>query len=260
MIKPLLIVNCIICISSALHAREQQVATDTLPGAEIPFLKKEEQKLFPLKKLVVPASLITFGVFTLSNHSMSQLNESTRYEINEHQPRKMNADNYTQYVPAALVYGLNMSGVKGEHNFRDRSIILATSQLAVAAMVIPLKYAVHKERPDGSNFHSFPSGHTATAFSTAQFMFREYRKRNVWLSLAGYPFAIFTGVYRTVNNKHWVGDVAAGAGIGILSTELSYALFPKISKLLRRKTNDSNSSFYPYFNGRSAGIGFVKQF
>jgi membrane-associated phospholipid phosphatase len=49
------------------------------------------------------------------------------------------------------------------------------------------------------------------------------------LSISGYPIAIFTGVYRALNNKHWVGDVVAGAGFGILSTEIAYWLYPKIN-------------------------------
>lgn len=156
------------------------------------------------------------------------------------------------------MYSLNAAGVKGLHNFRDRSIIFATSQLLVAAVVVPLKYSVDKERPDGSNNHSFPSGHTAMAFSTAQFMFREYRGRNTWLSLSGYPFAIFTGVYRTLNNKHWVGDVAAGAGIGILSTEVAYWMYPRVSKMLGNKKREHGVLFYPYMQDDTFGVELVK--
>lgn len=141
-------------------------------------------------------------------------------------------DNYTQYAPAALVYGLNLFGVKGKHNFRDRSIIYATSQLISAAIVLPMKYTIKERRPDGSDNLSFPSGHTATAFSSAQFMFREYHDENLWLSLSGYPLAIFIVVYRNLNNKHWVGDVMAGAGIGMLSTELAYWLYPRASHIM----------------------------
>jgi membrane-associated phospholipid phosphatase len=93
---------------------------------------------------------------------------------------------------------------------------------------------VREERPDGSNNLSFPSGHTTTAFTTAHFMFREYQDENIWLSLSGYPIAVFTGVYRILNDKHWVGDVVAGAGIGILSTEVAYWLFPKVSQLFSK--------------------------
>lgn len=159
-----------------------------------------------------------------------------------------------------MVYGLNAAGIKGKHNFRDRTIIYATSQLISAAFVLPLKHIVKEERPDGSNTQSFPSGHTATAFSSAQFMFREYKDTNFWLSISGYSFAVFTGVYRTVNDKHWVNDVVAGAGFGILSTELAYWLYPKINGLLTGKEKKNITMVMPFYQNKSVGIGLVQNF
>ncbi len=216
--------------------------------------------MFSAAKLIIPSAGITYGILSLTSDDLEQLNLSTRHEINEHRPAHINLDNYTQYVPAVLVYGLNLSGIKGEHNFRDRTIIYATSQLLSAAVVVPLKHAVKEERPDGSDNLSFPSGHTATAFSAAQFMFREYRHKNFCLSIAGYPFAVFTAVYRTLNNKHWVGDVVAGAGIGILSTEAAYWLFPKVNKIFKRKNSASQVAVLPYYQPQSPGISLVKVF
>src|SRR6218665_1297271 len=172
------------------------------------------------KRLIVPTALIGYGVASLSVKGIKQLNFSTRDEINEHKPDHIRLDNYTQFAPAALVYGLNAFGVEGKHNFRDRSIIYGTSMLITSAFVVPLKHIVKEERPDQSNNLSFPSGHTAIAFASAQFMFREYKDTNFWLGISGYSLAVFTGVYRMLNDKHWVGDVVAGAGFGILSTEL----------------------------------------
>ena len=67
-----------------------------------------------------------------------------------------------QYLPAAFVYGLNAMGIKGKHNFKDRTIILGTSYLLMSATVLSLKYTTKVERPDGTA-NAFPSGHTATA-------------------------------------------------------------------------------------------------
>jgi hypothetical protein len=79
--------------------------------------------------LIVPTALIGYGVASLSVKGIKQLNFSTRDEINEHKPDHIRLDNYTQFAPAALVYGLNAFGVEGKHNFRDRSIIYGTSML-----------------------------------------------------------------------------------------------------------------------------------
>ncbi|UKB86248.1 phosphatase PAP2 family protein [Chryseobacterium sp. MEBOG06] len=223
-----------------------------------------QQNKLNYKSLIIPAVFIGYGVAGLSMNNLRQLNISTKTEINEHQPGRTILDNYTQYAPAVMVYGFNAAGIKGKHNLRDRTIIYASSQLIAAAFTMPLKYLVKEERPDGSNTLSFPSGHAATAFSSAQFMFREYRDTNFWLSLSGYPFAVFTGVYRMVNDKHWLGDVVAGAGFGILSTELAYWLFPRIDTILRGKDKTKNklssTMVMPFYQNKTLGIGLVKNF
>jgi len=212
------------------------------------------------RHLIAPTIFIGYGIVSLESDGLKQLNFSTRDELGEHQPKHITLDNYTQYAPGAMVYGLHAGGIKGKHNFRDRTIIYATSQLISAAFVLPLKHIVKEERPDGSNNLSFPSGHTATAFSSAQFMFREYKDTNFWLSISGYSLAVFTGVYRTVNDKHWVSDVVAGAGFGILSTELAYWLFPKIHGLLTGKEKKTATLVMPYYQNKGFGIGLVQNF
>ena len=215
---------------------------------------------FKYKKLIVPSVFIGYGILSLTSDDLKQLNRSTQYEIGEHQPDKIKLDNYTQYIPAILVYGLNAIGLKGKHNLKDRSIILGTSLLISTAVVLPTKHLEREERPDGSNNLSFPSGHTTTAFTTAHFMFREYQDENIWLSLSGYPIAVFTGVYRILNDKHWVGDVVAGAGIGILSTEVAYWLFPKVSKLFSKDHSKNSALVYPFYQNKTMGLGLSLNF
>lgn len=215
---------------------------------------------FSAKKLIVPSVLISYGVLSLMSDDLKSLNQSTRYETREHIIAGATIDNYMQYAPAAAVYGLNLAGVKGKHNFKDRTIIYATSQLVSAALVLPTKHLVKEERPDGSNRFSFPSGHTATAFSSAHFMFREYKDTNLWLSLSGYPVAAATGIYRIFNDKHWVGDVVAGAGIGILSTEMAYWLFPMTSKWLSPKNEKQSFVILPTYQSKQIGLNLIKTF
>lgn len=212
------------------------------------------------QSLIVPTAFIGYGIASLSVKGIKQLNFSTRDEINEHRPDHIKLDNYTQFAPAALVYGLNALGMKGKHNLRDRSTIYGTSMLITSALVIPLKHMVKEERPDQSNNLSFPSGHTAIAFASAQFMFREYQDTNFWLGVSGYSFAVFTGIYRMLNDKHWVGDVVGGAGFGILSTELAYWLYPKINNFLSGKNKNSSAMVMPFYQNKIIGIGLVKNF
>ena len=215
---------------------------------------------FSAKKLIIPTILVSYGVLSLMSDGLKTLNQSTRHESREHILPGAKIDNYMQYAPAIAVYGLNLSGVKGKHNFRDRTIIYATSQLISAAMVLPTKQLVGEERPDGSSKTSFPSGHTATAFSSAHFMFREYNETNFWLGISGYPIAAMTGIYRIFNDKHWVGDVIAGAGIGILSTEVAYWLFPTISKWFANKKNQASLVILPTYQTKQFGLAIIKTF
>ena len=39
-----------------------------------------------------------------------------------------------------------------------------------AALTVGLKYAIKEKRPDGSNMHSFPSGHSAVSFASAAYL------------------------------------------------------------------------------------------
>lgn len=101
----------------------------------------------------------------------------------------------------------------------------------MASVVNTIKYTAHVRRPDKSNYKSFPSGHTATAFMAAMMMHKEYGDRSPWYSISAFTVATATGISRILNNRHWLSDVLAGAGIGILSTELGYYLADLILRI-----------------------------
>lgn len=255
-----------VMLIAMLSTHGKIAAQNTNDSVQAQYAKQDSIKVIPeenrlnYKRLIIPTVFVGYGVASLTIKDLKQLNFSTRDEINEHKPDHIRLDNYTQFAPAVLVYGLNAAGIEGKHNFRDRSIIYGTSMLITSAITVPLKHLVKEERPDQSNNLSFPSGHTAIAFASAQFMFREYKDTNFLLGISGYSFAIFTGIYRTLNDKHWVGDVVAGAGFGILSTELAYWLYPKINNLLTGKNKKASTMVMPFYQNKSVGIGIVKNF
>jgi len=76
------------------------------------------------------------------------------------------------------------------------------------------KFAVDKDRPDGSGDDSFPSGHTADSFAAATFIQQRYGWK--W-AIPAYIGATFVGYSRVESDKHYVEDVLAGAAIGIIS-------------------------------------------
>lgn len=80
-----------------------------------------------------------------------------------------------------------------------------------------LKFAVDKERPDGSDNDAFPSGHTSVVFQSATFI----QKRYGWkYGLPAYAAATFVGWSRLQGDpaEHDEQDVLAGAAIGVLSS------------------------------------------
>ena len=91
----------------------------------------------------------------------------------------------------------------------------AESLAVTVAVTEVLKRTTHVERPDGSNDMSFPSGHTAQAFSSATYVHRRYGFSDAWPL---YLMATYVGYTRVQSNRHsWV-DVAGAAGIAALSS------------------------------------------
>lgn len=83
--------------------------------------------------------------------------------------------------------------------------------LATAGATLILKYSVHERRPDFSNYHSFPSGHTATTFATAAYLQRRYGWK---FGGPAYALATYVAWGRVFAKKHHWWDVVAGAAIG----------------------------------------------
>ncbi|MFW0737910.1 phosphatase PAP2 family protein [Flavobacterium sp. T12S277] len=220
------------------------------------------QLKFNYKQLIIPGVLIGYGVIGLESDQLLSFNSQIKKEVTEDIDNKITIDDFSQYAPAASVYALNAFGVKGKNTIRDRSVIFVTSYVIMASTVLGLKSISHVERPDGSSNNSFPSGHTATAFAGAEFLWQEYKDKSIWYGIAGYAVATGTGLFRIYNNRHWLTDVAAGAGIGILSTKIAYWINPYITKKLFKSSseNKSTSMVMPFYNGKQYGLGFVKVF
>ena len=174
---------------------------------------------------------------------------------------KTGIDDYTQFFGPAAVVGLKLGGYEGRS---DWPRLLASAGMGygiMALLVNTIKNSAKEMRPDGSTANSWPSGHTATAFVGATLLHKEYGlTRSPWFSVAGYGVATATGVMRVLNNRHWISDVLSGAGIGMVSGELGYALCDLLFKgkgLLRNDIYGSPSVIdHPSFFSISMGVGF----
>ncbi len=86
--------------------------------------------------------------------------------------------------------------------------------VATAGATLILKYSIKENRPDFSNNHSFPSGHSAVTFAAATYIGRRYGWK--W-SIPAYALSTYTAWGRVYGKKHHWWDVAAGAAIGAAS-------------------------------------------
>lgn len=152
-------------------------------------------------------------------------------------------DNYTQYVPLATTWGLKLAGVEGRSSWKELAVSNAFSTVLMAGFVNALKYTTKEMRPDNSSNNSFPSGHTATAFMCATILHKEYGMISPWYSIGGYTLAGLTGVTRQLNNRHWIGDVLVGAGIGMIATDLGYFFSDLIFKHKRTDWDTSDATY-----------------
>ena len=210
-------------------------AQTTTSLLEVSKILEEEQDQY--RPLILPAAFITYGFIGLNSERLRALDLSIRDELRSVN-RKVSLDDYLEFSPLVAVYGLKMLGGKGKHDLRELSLITGSSMVIMSASVFSIKRLTGIERPDGSEFTSFPSGHTATAFMCAEILSQEYKDESRLYGILGYTAAAATGYLRIYNDKHWFSDVVAGAGFGILSTKLSYYLHKKLqSKTTRNSRN-----------------------
>jgi len=257
------IILLVVCLSFGwVKAQVLCVSQDSIVKDSVAVsIPKSGNLKFNYKQLIIPGILIGYGAIGLGSDQLISFNTQIRDEVKEDIDNKITVDDFSQYAPAASVYALNVLGIQSKNNFKDRTMIMATSYIIMTGTVLGLKSLTHEMRPDGTSNNSFPSGHTATAFAGAEFLWQEYKDVSPWYGVVGYVVATGTGLFRVYNNRHWITDVAAGAGIGILSTKLAYWISPFMkNKIFKTKEKNTTTVLAPFYNGRQLGVGFAMQF
>ena len=91
---------------------------------------------------------------------------------------------------------------------------LLRAQAVTELLVEPIKFASRRERPDGSNRQSFPSGHAAVTFAAAAVIERHLGwRRSIW----AYGIASYVAASRLHDNRHYLSDVVFGAAVGSIA-------------------------------------------
>jgi len=213
---------------------------------------------FSYKSLIVPSSLILYGAVGTYVKPFKQWNVGIRDAVVANVTRSYHADDYLRYASYASVYLLDAIGLKAKHRFVDRSIIALSTYMLTSYSVGAIKGLTHILRPDSSLYTSFPSGHTAIAFAGAEFLWQEYKDQSIWIGIAGYSTATAVGVMRVINNKHWLTDVVAAAGFGMLCTKTVYVVHERVKyKMANHKVE---AMIFPYFYKDHIGMSLSLRF
>lgn len=91
---------------------------------------------------------------------------------------------------------------------------LLRAQIISEAMTDVIKFSVWRERPNGADHLSFPSGHSAITFTTATVIERHLGWK---YSVLGYAIAAYVASSRLHDNVHYLSDVVFGAAVGTIS-------------------------------------------
>lgn len=202
---------------------------------------------FSPSQLIVPGTMIAVGSLgVIKGGPLHKAKHAVKNHLDKLRGEEIFClDDYTQLFPA-ITY-LCMGGRHAKHSFKERAVVGATAYMIMASIVNTAKYTIREQRPDASTRNSFPSGHTATVFTGAELMREEYGPG--W-GAGAYTLATVVAFLRMYNGRHWLNDVIAGAGVGILSARLAYGMLPIYQRWFGWNKKDAGTTaiILPSFN------------
>ena len=115
--------------------------------------------------------------------------------------------------------------------------VMAASTIALAVIVIIIKFSIRRKRPEGEwgaiyrkgDPHSFPSGHAAR---TAMLAVLALLYGPLWFGIVLVIWAPLVSLARVAMGVHYFSDIVAGILLGILAAFGFYALAPFVSEWL----------------------------
>ncbi len=232
----------------------QQTKCDSLTVSS-----KSENYKFEWRQTILPASLISIGAVALAPSFIRNGSHCITNSVIDLRGdnKRLEFDNYIQYVPVIGSLMLGCTGIKAKHSFWDRTCIIATSYATLAVLTNIPKMCIDEKRPEFAGHNSFPSGHTATAFMGAELVRIEY---GGWYGIGAYTIATGVGFLRMYNGRHWLHDVVAGAGIGILSARVGEWSCQLWQKILQKRGNENSFAITPITAPMNGGYyGFTME-
>lgn len=232
--------------SCLMQAQDSLSATTPVKAAE---------KDFTYKKLILPVSMIAAGTALKINSVQQNLQRNSRKALYKNFRTKV--DNYIQYAPVVFIFSGNAMGFESKNAYSQMAANTLIASMITGGLVYIGKKSIRDMRPDHSARNSFPSGHSALSFTLATIQYLEYKDDNIWYACSGFVFASATALMRVANNRHWNGDILAGAGIGI-GVALVVEHWNPFSKLAFQTADKKLSVIsYPVADQKTFGLGVV---
>jgi len=216
-------VRIILLLALLLGARPVQAQT----------VRARDSVTFRATQLIAPGVLLATGVgiHCWGHYSIDVPVQQTMAHMREKYGVMIFSEGILQYVPVLPMLvdlGLGLTGVPVKHDLQDRFIEAGLASVVAGGVCLLLKNTTQRLRPDLSNDHSFPSGHTCLAFVGAELVRMEYG----WGWGAGaYAVAALVSYMRVYQGRHWMSDVLVGAGLGILGAHVGEWLLEPTKRL-----------------------------
>ncbi len=226
MLLRLFLLCSVLCWTIKIQA-QSSIETDSIAGSHVPYHPR-------LKSFALPSALILLGAYSI--HQTTFINsKAIQISRDRNAPNfHSSIDDWLQHAPIVVGFAYGAIDDQDRLWLYTKRLLLTTTINNI--LVLSIKKESHILRPDGEDYYSFPSGHTANAFAAATLFSDHFARNKPWIGVLAYASASTVGVFRVLNNKHWAHDVVAGAGFGILSAKLSQLVFrekKKVSKDLR---------------------------
>lgn len=164
---------------------------------------------------------------------------------------------YKVFPGLILLYGVG--GLFKDQKAQHIALLSFKTCAATILMVYTFKLLFHRSRPSenvprkwggpGFSFKneklSFPSGHSALAFSLAVVIASEYK--GTVIPIIAYGTAVLTALSRVHDKRHWASDIFFGAVIGYFIAR----------QIVKKTRNDiQNQALETFFNGPPRPRGF----
>ena len=200
----------------------------------------KKQHYLKAPALIIPATFLIYGGLKPVVNDISKLDNQIMAHVQQKYPHfHSNASDYLMWLPSATVYSLDAFKIKTAHSFKQHLILDAGSIAITGALGFGMRIISRNIKSFNTNNTDFPSGHTANAFRGAEILHQELKDQHPLLSYSGYIIATSVGVLRIYGKQHYFSQVVAGAGLGILSTKITYWIFDKIKDSKHSRDNVS---------------------